>query len=106
MSEYTSRQDIVETYVSTGTLYYTKFKGRRTIDGGISNNLPIFKDKARMQLIVDPNYASLPSPFRHALIPPNMNFAEQAFKKGQDRAIKFLRNPSKKRRDIYQIAVS
>eukprot|EP00622_Pseudochattonella_farcimen_P008125 FR744293.1.p1 GENE.FR744293.1~~FR744293.1.p1 ORF type:complete len:198 (+),score=14.00 FR744293.1:296-889(+) len=60
VSEFQSNLDLIEACMASSTIPFITtsgfgqhFRGHRVIDGGATNNIPVFTDSARRQLMVD-----------------------------------------------------
>lgn len=104
VSQYESREEAIDACIGTGT-FIGKYKGRFVVDGGVTNNKPIFKNEEQLnpQLVIDPFKARIPWK-RLRAISYSMESAEDTFNRGQDDAIEFLRNSTiPKKGPIYLI---
>ena len=79
-----------EAYYATGTLL-TRCNGGWATDGGVTNNKPLFSDRARPQLLVQPTKSGLP-----LTMAMRYSFAQAvaAIERGQDEAIAFFSGSS------------
>jgi predicted acylesterase/phospholipase RssA len=58
VSQYESNDDLIEACLASSTIpyiterkMYRTFRGMKVVDGGLTNNTPVFRDGARRQLI-------------------------------------------------------
>lgn len=58
VSEYYSNEDLLEACLASSTIpyiterkMYRTFRGMKVVDGGLTNNTPVFRDGTRRQLI-------------------------------------------------------
>lgn len=58
VSEYYSNEDLIEACLASSTIpyiterkMYRTFRGMKVVDGGLTNNTPVFRDGTRRQLI-------------------------------------------------------
>lgn len=70
ISEYSSKEDLANALLSSGSIpwffnlgIYFSYRNMRTMDGGISDDLPIFTDNVRPQLLCKWNKNLLPDKF-------------------------------------------
>jgi len=67
VSEFTSKTDLIDAFAASASIpfftanpLWSTFRGKAAIDGGFTNNTPIFHDKKNAQLVINLGYASYP----------------------------------------------
>ena len=77
VSEFTSNEDLFKTCIASSSIPFVSepswgymYRGRRVVDGGMTDNTPVFKDQLRRQLVL--RTSSVTYPFRCVMRPTDI----------------------------------
>jgi predicted patatin/cPLA2 family phospholipase len=81
VSEYFSNDDLLEACLASSTIpyiterkMYRTFRGMKVVDGGLTNNTPIFRDGLKRQLVFRLSQVTLSPPLLHLLYLTSLTF--------------------------------